>query len=358
MQVGAAVGPASHHQKSKHHKDGGNQAHAHANGQQSHRRLLDEIHRPAAGLAGDVTGGRQQNAEHTHAQANDQLLAEHHPGGVEACGVCGIGINRVRQQRPGNQVGGGGSETYEHDQADQGNQFSTASAVLQRWERQREQTGQNPEAGSPAQRHQAPLSVRQQAPELQACQGAQLKRQQDPGGQIGRHVHHLHQPDQGHHLHQLQAKPQQQVQPQNHQESGVGTDPLELLQRRFALVAGALSPLGKGGQPPAAGEGGQGRDGACDPAHAQVALGAIAEHQRGHNQAAEPGQDRPCEARGVQAGANGCVGGELGGEGCIGQVHAGVSAHQQDRHHHVIKRALGQVPLGNPPHRCQADAQG
>ena len=170
-------------------------------------------------------------------------------------------------------------------------------------------------------------------------------------------MHHLHQPDQGHHLHQLQAEPEQQVQPQYLAEAGVGQHPFQLLHRRFVVGHRPLGPLGVGGQPPAAEQCGGGSDAAGDPAHGQVAPAPIGEHHRGHNQSAQAGQDGAGEPCRIQAGANGGVGRELGAEGGVGQVDAGVGGHQQDRHHGVVDRALHRVARWHPPHRRQADAQ-
>ncbi len=202
------------------------------------------------------------------------------------------------------------------------------------------------------------LTVAQHAPELQPQQGRHLEGQQQPGGQAGRHLHHLHHPDQSHHLHQLQGEPEQQVEAEHPQKAWVGHHPFQLLARWIAAGHGALRCLGEGRQTPAAGEGGHRGDRAGDAPHHQIAIGPLAEHHRGDDQAAEAREDRAGEAGGVQAGPQGRDRRQLRGEGRVGQVHAGVGAHQQDRHHHVVPGALPEAPGGDPPHRRQADAEG
>ena len=55
------------------------------------------------------------------------------------------------------------------------------------------------------------MAIGEQAPELEARQCGDVERQQEQGGDAGWNVKHLHQPDQGHHLHQLKPKPQQEI---------------------------------------------------------------------------------------------------------------------------------------------------
>ena len=103
-------------------------------------------------------------------------------------------------------------------------------------------------------------------------------------------MHHLHQPDQGHHLHQLQTEPEQQIQPQ-HLATGIAQHPLHLLQWWVAIWHRPLRPLGIGRQAPAAEQGGCRGNCAGDLTHAQVAAAAVGEHHRGHDQAAQARQD-------------------------------------------------------------------
>ena len=67
-------------------------------------------------------------------------------------------------------------------------------------------------------------------------------------------MHHLHEIDQGYHLHELQPKPQQQVETQDPQEATIRSNATELRPNWLTLAAWPLGPLGKGGKPPAAEE--------------------------------------------------------------------------------------------------------
>ena len=171
-------------------------------------------------------------------------------------------------------------------------------------------------------------------------------------------MHQLHQPDQCHNLHQLQGKPQQEIQPHHLAEARVGQHPLQLLQRWFLVGRGTLCLFCIGGQPPAADQSGHRRNGSGNPTHHHIATTTIGEHQGGHDQSAQPSQDRSGETCSVQTRTRGGVLGQFGGESCVGQVHAGVGRHQQHRHHHVINGLLPHISGGYPPHRRQADAEG
>ena len=141
-----------------------------------------------------------------------------------------------------------------------------------------------------------------------------LKRQQNPGGQVGGDSHHLDQPDQGDHLHQLQPEPQQQVQPENHQKTRIGADPLELFQSGFSLVARSLRTLRERCKTPATSQRCQCCDGSGDASHAQITIGTVRQHDGSHDQATEPGKNRSSEPGCVQAGANRRAGGQLRGK--------------------------------------------
>ena len=145
--------------------------------------MFDEAQRPrAVPLVGDVTGEREKTSEDRHGQTDDQFLAEHHPGGVEAGWFLRIRIDRIRQQGPGNQVSGGGSETHQCDQAHEGEQLQEARRFGKRGKHHRHQAGRDPQARSPAQCGESPAPIAHQAPHLQTEQSCDVERQQQSSG--------------------------------------------------------------------------------------------------------------------------------------------------------------------------------
>ena len=113
------------------------------------------------------------------------------------------------------------------------------------------------------------------------------------------------------------------------------------------------------GDAPAAGQGGEGDQGAGDHADLQKAGGVvvIAQQQPAEHDADQAGDDRAGKSGGIEAGAQLGVGGELGRQGRVGQVDAGVKAvgdyRDQYEHHHPHPGIAGR----QPPHTGHGQPQ-
>merc|ERR1711965_676160 len=87
-------------------------------------------------------------------------------------------------------------------------------AALRQWRKgHRKETGGNPNARSPAQCLNSSVPVGQHTPNLETHQGGDIEGKQEQCGNSSWNVDDLDEPNQGNHLHQLKAKPKQQIQP-------------------------------------------------------------------------------------------------------------------------------------------------
>ena len=208
----------------------------HADAQTNHDNGSSRLVHP---LAGQIAAQFQHNAQDKDAESDAQLLDQHHPGCVEAGGVIRVGINGVRQQRPGDEEGCGAPQAQkddgEHQQGQKQPLPSTTHLCGEGGQHQGQNKGNTPEGQPPSQGQNPPPPLGHLPPKPEPHHGRDLKHHGHCQGPVVPQVQHHPQEQQGDSLHQLKGIPEQQIEPQNHAEAPIGGNPSQLHPDGFQM---------------------------------------------------------------------------------------------------------------------------
>ena len=216
-------------------------------------------------------------------------------------------INGIWKKSPRKQIGRGSAETEQHQGDQQSEKLGPVgsgqgvAADRKRWQHQRKDAKHDPATTTNLKRNQAAALRGYPIPEPESCQGTDLKRDEQERAPTMGEMQCIREVDDRHGLHQLKSTPAQQVHRHHAHKQTVGLEAAQLrdeglMRRRRTLATGRRRR-----QPKRTGHTAERQDQARGQTDLQISRCTLMAQGSAEQKPEKAGQNRPCEAVGIEA---------------------------------------------------------